>query len=92
MREVGGRERVVVSAASSGIGFPLVTVLVAFAIGGLVVLLTGSDPFDVYKSLWVGAGFDWPFQFLPGNPFGVDPLARRVQPHARRCSTSRRSS
>jgi simple sugar transport system permease protein len=51
---------------------PLFTVILAFVIGGLVVLLAGANPFGVYKDLWVGAGFDWPFQYLPGNPFGVD--------------------
>jgi simple sugar transport system permease protein len=51
---------------------PLVTVLIAFAVGGLVVVATGSDPLGVYRSMFVGAGFDWPFQFIPGNPFGVD--------------------
>ena len=56
----------------SGIGFPLATVAIAFLIAGLVVLLTGSNPLTIYKSLWVGAGLDWPFQFIPGNPFGVN--------------------
>ena len=51
---------------------PMLTVVVAFAIGGLVVLATGSNPLGVYRSLFVGAGFDWPFQFLPGDPFGVN--------------------
>jgi len=36
------------------------------------LLMVGANPFGVYKDLWVGAGFDWPFQYLPGNPFGVD--------------------
>jgi simple sugar transport system permease protein len=56
----------------SGIGFPLATVAIAFLIAGLVVLATGSSPFTIYKALWVGAGLDWPFQFIPGNPFGVN--------------------
>jgi simple sugar transport system permease protein len=56
----------------SGIGFPLATVAIAFLIAGLVVLLTGSNPLTIYKALWVGAGLDWPFQFIPGNPFGVN--------------------
>ena len=57
----------------------MVTVIVAFAVGGLVMLVTGNDPLDVYKSLWIGAGFDWPFQFLPGDPFGVDPFISEFQ-------------
>ena len=35
---------------------------------------TGANPLNVYKDLWVGAGFDWPFHLIPGNPFGVEPL------------------
>ena len=55
-----------------GLLVPVLTVILAFAVGGLVVLITGNNPLRVYKSLFIGAGFDWPFQFLPGNPFGVD--------------------
>jgi simple sugar transport system permease protein len=58
--------------AARGILTPVLTVLLAFVVGGLVVVLAGGNPFGVYRSLWVGAGFDWPFQFLPGNPFGVN--------------------
>ena len=35
---------------------------------------TGANPLDVYKDLVVGAGFDWPFHLIPGNPLGVEPL------------------
>lgn len=56
----------------SGVGFPLATVAIAFLIAGLVVLATGANPLTIYKALWVGAGLDWPFQFIPGNPFGVN--------------------
>jgi simple sugar transport system permease protein len=52
--------------------FPILAVLLAFLIGGLVVLFAGANPITVYKSMWLGAGFDWPFQYLPGNPFGVN--------------------
>ena len=55
----------------SGAIASLVTVLLAFGIAGLAVLLVGANPLTVYKALFIGAGFDWPFQFLPGNPFGV---------------------
>jgi simple sugar transport system permease protein len=68
-----------VSARLVNILVPIVTVIVAFAVGGLVMLVTGNDPLDVYKSLWIGAGFDWPFQFLPGDPFGVDPFISEFQ-------------
>jgi simple sugar transport system permease protein len=51
---------------------PLATVALAFIIGGLVVVIAGANPFAVYKDMWVGAGFDWPFQYIPGNPIGVN--------------------
>ena len=35
---------------------------------------TGANPLNVYKDLVVGAGFDWPFHLIPGNPLGVEPL------------------
>src|SRR5262249_6639119 len=68
---LGVAVRAVVRAANSTF-FPFLAVLLAFAMGGLVVLLTGNDPLNVYKALWVGAGFDYPFHWLPGNPLGVD--------------------
>ena len=52
---------------------PILTVVLAFVVGGLVVVIAGGNPFAVYRSLFVGAGLDWPFQFLPGNPFDVNP-------------------
>jgi simple sugar transport system permease protein len=50
---------------------PVGTVVLAFLLGGLLVLATGKDPISVYKAFWLGAGFDRPFQYLPGDPFGV---------------------
>ena len=58
--------------------FPLVTVALAFVLGGLVVILVGSNPFTVYKQLAVGAGLDWPFQYLPGHPVHVDPVVSEI--------------
>jgi general nucleoside transport system permease protein len=60
-----------VSSRFSGAIASVATVLIAFGIAGLAVLVVGANPLTVYKSLFIGAGFDWPFQFLPGNPFGV---------------------
>src|SRR5438105_2637037 len=39
--------------------FPLGAVLAAFVIGGIVVLLIGDSPFQVYKLL-LGSAFSWP--------------------------------
>ncbi|MEO9174555.1 MAG: ABC transporter permease [Gaiellales bacterium] len=61
-----------------GVLFPLVTVAIAFVLGGLVVILVGSNPLSVYKQLAVGAGLDWPFQYLPGHPVHVDPVVSEI--------------
>jgi len=42
-----------------GIVTPLATALIAFFIGGLVVALTGSNPFTVYKAIFEGSGLNW---------------------------------
>ena len=55
-------------------GFSLLTVFLALLVGGLAMAVTGANPLSVYKDLIVGAGFDWPFHLIPGNPFGVEPL------------------
>ena len=44
---------------------PLVTVLFAFIMGGLVVLATGHDPFSTYKAIWDGTGLKWLFPWTP---------------------------
>jgi ABC-type uncharacterized transport system permease subunit len=67
-----------VRARLGGVLFPLVTVALAFVLGGLVVILVGANPFTVYKQLAVGAGLDWPFQYLPGHPVHVDPVVSEI--------------
>ena len=66
------------SARLRGLMFPLVTVAIAFVLGGLVVILVGANPLTVYKQLAVGAGLDWPFQYLPGHPVQVDPVVSEI--------------
>lgn len=44
-----------------GFFVPLLTVLIAFLAGGLVVLLTGHDPFSTYKAIFDGTGLNWLF-------------------------------
>jgi general nucleoside transport system permease protein len=39
--------------------FPLVAVLAAFVVGGIVVAVIGDDPFNVYRLL-VGSALSWP--------------------------------
>jgi ABC-type uncharacterized transport system permease subunit len=62
------------SPSLSELGFSLLTVFLALIVGGLAMAFTGANPLSVYKDLIVGAGFDWPFHLIPGNPLGVEPL------------------
>jgi simple sugar transport system permease protein len=45
-----------------GIITPLITVLFAFLVAGLVVLVTGHNPISTYKAIFDGTGLSW---FLP---------------------------
>jgi len=47
-----------------GIVTPLLTALIAFFIGGLVVALTGSNPFTTYKAIFEGSGLNWLFPWI----------------------------
>jgi len=44
---------------AGGVVAPMVTALLAFLVGGLVVLATGSNPFEAYKGIWNGTGLEW---------------------------------
>ena len=46
---------------AGGILVPLVTVIVAFIMGGLVVLATGHNPLLAYRDIFNGAGLNWFF-------------------------------
>jgi ABC-type uncharacterized transport system permease subunit len=46
-----------------GIITPLITVLFAFIVGGLVVLVTGGNPIETYKAIFDGTGLN-PFQWI----------------------------
>jgi general nucleoside transport system permease protein len=47
----------------SGFLGPLLTTILAFFMAGLVVLLTGKNPFSVYKAIFNGTGLNWFFHF-----------------------------
>jgi simple sugar transport system permease protein len=40
---------------------PAITVVIAFLIAGLVVVLTGKNPFNVYRAVFDGTGLNWFF-------------------------------
>src|SRR5436309_15701063 len=39
--------------------FPLIAVVAAFIVGGIIVLIIGDDPIETYKLL-IGSAFTWP--------------------------------
>ena len=49
-----------------GVVVPLLTTLLAFLIGGLVMLVTGKDPIAVYEAIWKGTGLQWIFPWTTG--------------------------
>jgi general nucleoside transport system permease protein len=52
---------------AGGVVVPLLTALLAFVIGGLVVLVTGHDPIATYKAIFEGTGFQWLFPWITGD-------------------------
>jgi simple sugar transport system permease protein len=56
-------ERLAFYQRAGGIITPVLTAVVAFLMGGLVVLATGHNPLKTYKAVWEGTGLNWFFQF-----------------------------
>jgi simple sugar transport system permease protein len=53
---------------AGGVVTPIVTALVAFFVGGLVVLATtGNNPLSTYKGIFQGTGLDWLFPWVTGD-------------------------
>jgi simple sugar transport system permease protein len=53
--------RISLSRRAGGIAVPLATVVLAFLIGGLVVLATSHNPLFAYRDIFNGAGLNWFF-------------------------------
>jgi simple sugar transport system permease protein len=49
-----------------GVIVPILTALIAFVAGGLVMLVTGSDPIATYEAIWKGTGLQWIFPWTTG--------------------------
>src|SRR5919108_4636379 len=47
---------------AGGFLVPLAATVLAFFVGGLVVLATGSNPLNAYKEIFAGTGLVWFFQ------------------------------
>jgi simple sugar transport system permease protein len=55
--------RLALAQKAGGLVVPLMTTVLAFLIGGLVVLITtGKNPLTTYKAIFEGAGFNWFFE------------------------------
>jgi ABC-type uncharacterized transport system permease subunit len=50
-----------------GVVVPLLTALLAFLMGGLVVLVTGNDPIATYEAIFRGTGLQWLFPWVTGE-------------------------
>jgi simple sugar transport system permease protein len=50
-----------------GVVVPILTAVIAFITGGLVVLLTGHDPFSTYSAIFNGTGLNWLFPWVSGS-------------------------
>ncbi len=60
-------QRLAVYQRAGGIITPLVTALIAFVIGGLVVLASGSNPLSTYRAIFNGTGLNWLFPWVSGT-------------------------
>jgi ABC-type uncharacterized transport system permease subunit len=52
--------------SASGIAVPILTTVIAFIAGGLIVLATGHDPISTYISIFNGTGLNWLFPWVGG--------------------------
>jgi simple sugar transport system permease protein len=50
----------------SGVTVPILTTVIAFIAGGLIVLATGHNPISTYSSIFNGTGFNWVFPWVGG--------------------------
>jgi ABC-type uncharacterized transport system permease subunit len=61
-------ERWDIEQRAQGILAPVLTVLLAFFVGGLVVLITtGKNPLDTYRAIFDGTGLNWLFPWVTGD-------------------------
>jgi ABC-type uncharacterized transport system permease subunit len=59
--------RLAIYLRGGGIVTPLITLLIAFVVGGLVVLITGHNPLSTYKAIFDGTGLNWLFPWTTGS-------------------------
>ncbi|MBA3433275.1 MAG: ABC transporter permease [Actinobacteria bacterium] len=67
-QEQGAAQRLAVLQRAGGLVTALVTTLLAFLVGGLVVLVTtGSNPLSTYQAIFDGTGLNWLFPWVEGE-------------------------
>src|SRR5262245_66099245 len=49
-----------------GVLVPVLTAVLAFLVGGLVILITGHNPLSTYKAIFNGTGLNWLFPWVTG--------------------------
>jgi general nucleoside transport system permease protein len=59
--------RLTTALKAGGVIAPVLTVVFAFFVGGLVVLITGHNPIDTYKAIFDGTGLQWLFPWTSGD-------------------------
>jgi simple sugar transport system permease protein len=52
---------------AGGIVVPVLTALLAFFIAGLVIFVTGHNPFSTYKAIFNGTGLNWLFPWISSD-------------------------
>ena len=50
-----------------GVLIPIVTALIAFFIGGIVIALAGANPIDTYRAIFEGSGLNWLLPWVTGD-------------------------
>jgi simple sugar transport system permease protein len=50
-----------------GILVPVLTALLAFIVGGFVVLAAGGNPIETYRAIFEGSGLNWLFPWVSGD-------------------------
>src|SRR5207302_11474573 len=53
--------RIALRQRSGGVIVPVLTAVIAFLLGGLIVLATGHNPLLAYRDIFNGAGLNWVF-------------------------------
>jgi ABC-type uncharacterized transport system permease subunit len=59
-------ERLAFYQRAGGLVTPVITTILAFLIGGLVVLASGANPLSTYRAIFNGTGLNWLFPWVTG--------------------------